>query len=345
MYEKTVFLRVEEQHLARSMGSGTLDVLATPAVAALMEYAASSLAGELLDNAALTTVGTQISIEHLSPTPLGAEITATAKLTEQDGRTFRFALSAADKKGEIARGTHTRVSVKAQGFQEKADRKFNRYQYVLFDLDGTVSRSAEGIRASLEHAIKQMEVPMPDLSDYTQYIGPPLIDTFKNLVGLDNERAEVGSRLYRSYYSKRGIYLNHAYDGVEDVLLQLKDRGCKLAICTSKYEPFAKGIIDALELTDYFDAVCGSNAEGTRKDKCDIIPYAVETLGGDFERDRGKTVMLGDTFYDTRGAVLSGVDFIGVEYGYGDLEKMREEGAKVFAKTPADIPALILGDE
>lgn len=341
MYEKTVFLKVEEAQLASSMGSGSLDVLATPAVVALMEYAASSLASDILGDEALTTVGTKISVDHTSPTPVGAEITATAKLIGQDGRTFSFEVSASDQKGEIARGTHTRVSVNAVKFQEKANRKFNRYRYILFDLDGTISRSAEGIRTSLEYAINELGVPVPDLDDYTRYIGPPLIDTMKNMVGLDDERAEIGARLYRRYYSKRGIYLNHAYDGVEDMLIRLKKMGCMLAICTSKYEPFAKDIIEALELTEYFDAVCGSNEDGTLKDKCDIIPYAVETLGGDFERDKSITVMLGDTYFDVRGAVQSGVDFIGVKYGYGDIDKMIKEGAKVFAETPQDIPALI----
>lgn len=106
------------------MGSGSLAVLATPAVVALMEQAAASLADELLADPALTTVGTMIAIEHTSPTPLGAEITATAALTGQDGRAFHFAVSASDQKGEIARGTHSRVSVKAEKFQAKADGKF-----------------------------------------------------------------------------------------------------------------------------------------------------------------------------------------------------------------------------
>ena len=337
MTEKTVFLKVEEENLACSMGSGSLRVLATPAVVALMEYAASSLASDILQNSELTTVGTQISIEHTSPTPIAAEVTATARLVEEDGRVFRFEVSASDKKGEIARGTHTRVSVKAEKFQAKADAKFNKYRYVLFDLDGTISQSAEGIRASLEHAINELEADMPDLNDYTLYIGPPLIDTFKTLVGLDDERAEIGSELYRSYYQKRGKLLNRAYDGVEDLLKLLKNSGFKLAVCTSKYEPFAQEIIEILGLNEYFDAVCGSNIDGSRKDKCDLIPYAVEQLGGDFERDRKKTVMLGDTYFDARGAKQCGVDFIGIAYGYGTVEAMKAEGASVFVDSPSKI--------
>lgn len=127
MAENTISktIKVEEENLACAMGSGSLMVLATPAVVALMENAAAELAHKVLNNDELTTVGTMISIEHTSPTPIGAEVTATAVLTENDGRIFKFEVFANDKKGEIARGTHTRVSVKAEKFQMKADSKFD----------------------------------------------------------------------------------------------------------------------------------------------------------------------------------------------------------------------------
>ena len=121
----TKTIKVEEENLACAMGSGSLMVLATPAVVALMENAAAELAQIELDNEELTTVGTMISIEHTSPTPMGAEVSATATLTKTDGRMFYFDVVANDKKGEIAKGTHTRVSVKAEKFQMKADEKFN----------------------------------------------------------------------------------------------------------------------------------------------------------------------------------------------------------------------------
>ncbi|MBR1483632.1 MAG: dihydrolipoamide acyltransferase [Ruminococcus sp.] len=117
-------LTVTEAQLACAMGSGSLRVLATPAVVALMENAAAALADEILADCSLTTVGTAIAIEHTSPTPLGADITATATLTAQEGRLFHFDVTASDAKGEIAKGTHTRVSVKAEKFQEKANGKF-----------------------------------------------------------------------------------------------------------------------------------------------------------------------------------------------------------------------------
>ena len=216
-----------------------------------------------------------------------------------------------------------------------------KYKYLLFDLDGTVSESAEGIRASLEYAINTLGAPMPDLSDYTRYVGPPLIDTFLNLVGLDPETAKRGAQLYRDYYNEKGKFLNRVYKGIPELLGRLREEDVKMCICSSKYELFAEEIIGILGLSGDFDAVCGSNIDGSRKDKKDLIPYAVACLGGDFERDRERTVMLGDTWYDAKGAKLCGVDFIGVRYGYGKTADMEEQGAKLFADTPGELYELL----
>jgi predicted thioesterase len=116
---------VKKEDLASYVGSGTLDVLATPSVIAFMEGAAAELAQKTLNSSELTTVGTAINIEHFSPTPLGAEVVIEASLVKTDGRFYEFDVSARDKAGEIAKGSHTRVSVKAEKFQKKADSKFD----------------------------------------------------------------------------------------------------------------------------------------------------------------------------------------------------------------------------
>lgn len=217
----------------------------------------------------------------------------------------------------------------------------SKYKFVLFDLDGTLSQSSEGIRKSLEHAITSLNKLLPDLDDYTLYIGPPLLDTFRNICGFDEESCQKGLVLYRDFYNEKGKYLNRLYDGIADVLEKLKQSGVKTAVCTSKYEKFAEEIIDILGITGYFDAICGSTFDGSRKDKKDLIPYALKSLGGSIELDRDKTVMLGDTYFDARGARLCGVDFVGVKYGYGSTDAMQNEGAEVFADTPADILSII----
>lgn len=216
-----------------------------------------------------------------------------------------------------------------------------KYKYILFDLDGTISESAGGIRKSLEHAITQLKKPLPNLDDYTLYIGPPLLDTFRNVCHFGEEDSMRGLELYRAYYNEKGKYENKLYNGIKNLLAELKKSNVKIAVCSSKYEGFAKEIVEILGVSKYFDAVCGSDFNGGRKDKKDLIPYAVKTLGGDIETDRKNTVMLGDTYFDARGARLCNVDFIGVEYGYGTTEQMISDGAEVFAKNPSDILPLL----
>jgi phosphoglycolate phosphatase len=216
-----------------------------------------------------------------------------------------------------------------------------KYKYVLFDLDGTISESASGIRTSLEHAITALGKPLPNLDDYTLYIGPPLIDTFRNLCRFSEEDSEKGVELYRDFYNTKGKYINKLYDGIKDVLAVLKENGAKVAVCSSKYEKFAEEIVEILGVSEYFDAVCGSTLDGSRKDKKDLIPYAVNSLDGDFEACKDEVVMLGDTYFDARGAKFCGVDFVGVEYGYGSKQAMQDEGAQVFAKAPIDLLTIL----
>ena len=217
-----------------------------------------------------------------------------------------------------------------------------KYKYVLFDLDGTVSASAEGIRMSLEHALDTLGVPKPDLDDYTLYIGPPLIDTFKNLCGLDDETAEKGAALYREYYDKEGKYHNKVYDGIKELVFELRKKGAKTAICTSKQKPVADGVAKLLGIEDWFDKIVGSTLDNKIKDKKDLIPYALAFLGGDIERDRADTVMIGDSRFDAVGAKLCEVDVIGVSYGYGSVDEMLRAGANAIADSPKELSELLL---
>lgn len=215
-----------------------------------------------------------------------------------------------------------------------------KYKYVLFDLDGTISQSAEGIRYSLEMVLRHYGITGVDLSDYTRYIGPPLLDTLKNLCGLPDELCDEGYELYKGFYSDKGRFMNKPYDGIIDVLTQLKKSGYKLAVCTSKLEETAETVIKELGLADYFDVLAGSNRDSTRKDKRDLIPYAVEKLGGK-HADLQYAVMLGDTWYDAKGAQECGVDFIACSYGYGSNEDMAAYNPAAWANSPEQIIEII----
>lgn len=206
-----------------------------------------------------------------------------------------------------------------------------KYDAVLFDLDGTLSASAEGIRRCIELTMEELGRPCPDLSDYSRYIGPPLNRTFSLLCGLSDGDVARALPIYRGFYDIHGTRANRLFDGVLDVLTALRDSSLKVAVCTSKNERLARDVVAYLGIEKYVDAVCGSRDDGTRKEKRDLIPYALSALG---DIPPEKAVMVGDTCFDTIGAVQCGVDFIGVLYGYGTRETMQESGARVFADTP-----------
>ncbi len=210
-----------------------------------------------------------------------------------------------------------------------------KYDIILFDLDGTISESAGGIRYSIEKTIEEVGCKNFDTSNYKLYIGPPLLDTFMNQCGLVGEKADAAVEVYRRIYDSEGKFINKPYDGIKEALAKIKASGTKLAVATSKYEKFAEEIVEYLGLSPYFDCVCGSLLDGSRKDKKDIIPYAVNRLNGDFSQ---RIVMVGDTYFDARGARLCNIDFVGVKYGYGDIDLMKKEGAVIFADTPMDLP-------
>lgn len=213
-----------------------------------------------------------------------------------------------------------------------------KYDYFLFDLDGTLVASAESVRVSLEHAMEVLRLPCPDLSDYSEYVGPPLEDTFRGMCAVPEELIPKAMELYRTYYDEAGQKHSRLFDGVTEMLTVLRERGKKLAICTSKNETVAGTVADVMGLTPYFDAICGSLLDGSRKNKADLIPYALKALGC---TDQVKAVMVGDTHFDAHGAKLAGVDFLGVTYGYGTKEGMEACGAACFADSPAEITGFL----
>lgn len=213
-----------------------------------------------------------------------------------------------------------------------------KYEYILFDLDGTLSESAPGIRKCIELTLDKLDKPHPDLSDYSKFIGPPLADTFGGLCGLDKEDTAKALVIYQDFYKIHGLTANCLYDGIEDLLIKLRKSDAKVAVCSSKQQKPADNVCEYLGITKYFDAVCGSAPDGSRKEKEEVIPYTVEVLGG---KITDKVVMIGDTKFDAKGARLNNVDFIGVHYGYGTEETMMAEGAKVFANDAKELESLL----
>jgi len=214
-----------------------------------------------------------------------------------------------------------------------------KYDYVLFDLDGTLTASAPGIRRCIELTMEKMGKKVPDLSDYSRYIGPPLIRTFARVCGLDEVDCKKALGIYLELYDTEGEPRNSLFEGTREMLVKLRENGAKVAVCTSKNEVSASNVCKFLGITDILDALCGSDHSTVRREKEDIIPYAMNTLGA---KSGDRVVMIGDTDFDVKGAVLNSVDFIGVTYGYGKKEDMINAGARIFADSAEELCNLLL---
>lgn len=208
------------------------------------------------------------------------------------------------------------------------------YQYVLFDLDGTLTDPGLGITNSVMVALRKFDINVTDRTQLYPFIGPPLRDSFRTYYGFSDEQCERAVRYYREYFKKSGMYENEVYDGIYELLTRLKASGRSLVVATSKPEVFALEILRHFDLYRYFDLVAGATLNDVRNQKADIIKYALETLN---ITDKTSAIMIGDRKHDIIGAQENGLDTIGVLYGYGTCDELKNAGATYTADTPADI--------
>lgn len=216
----------------------------------------------------------------------------------------------------------------------------NNYKYILFDLDGTLTDPAEGITNSVAYALNKFGITVEDKTELNKFIGPPLLDSFMEYYGFSEEKAQTAIDYYREYFRVTGIYENRVYDGVTKMLDALLSSGRKLILATSKPEPFAREILRHFNLEKYFVYAAGSNFDGTRCAKAEVIEYALESAGVD---DKSQAVMVGDRKHDIIGAQKTGLDSIGVLFGYGSREELEAAGASYIAETVEDITKLVIG--
>lgn len=217
------------------------------------------------------------------------------------------------------------------------------YKYILFDLDGTLTDPKEGITKSVAYALKSYGIEVKDLDSLCKFIGPPLKDSFVNFYGFSDAQGAEAVEKYREYFRPYGVYENKVYDGVDELLRELKACGKIIILATSKPTVFAKVILEHFDLMKYFDVVCGSELDGSRVKKGDVVAYALEQAGelerqaGELERakeiDKSLAVMIGDREHDILGAKENGLDSIGVLYGYGDRAEHEAAGADYIVET------------
>ncbi len=209
-----------------------------------------------------------------------------------------------------------------------------KYDTVFFDLDGTLTESGPGIIRSFLYAFEKMGLPMNQDLDINTIIGPPLGGSFKAF-GIPEDRVDEAIRTYRERYFTIGKYENTPYTGIEDFLKRLKDDGYCLCVATSKPEVQAKDILEHFHLNHYFDEIAGASLDGVRGTKKAVLLYLLAKTGN------RRAVMVGDTEFDIIGAHQTGMDGLGVSWGYGTRESMEEAGADGIADTMDELYRMI----
>ena len=212
-------------------------------------------------------------------------------------------------------------------------------KHILFDLDGTIIDPKIGITSSVAYALEKFNIPVENLDSLCKFIGPPLKDSFIDFYNFTDEDAEKAILYYRERFQEKGIYENFLYENFESLLINLKKHGSKLFIATSKPTIFAEEILRHFNLIDYFDFIGGSNLDGTRSNKADVISYV---LNENSITDLSSVIMIGDRKHDIIGAKKVGIQSIGVLYGYGSYDELISNGADYIVKNLDELSSLLL---
>lgn len=205
---------------------------------------------------------------------------------------------------------------------------------ILFDLDGTVTDSGEGIINCASLALLHFGLPVPDRTAMRVFVGPPLYDTFRDF-GVPEDRLQEAVDVYRSRYLTVGKFENFPYPGIAEMLNTLQKHGHELYIATSKPEGLAIEILEHFGLSGYFCRICGATLDRSRLKKAEVITYLLDQVGGTAD------FMVGDTVLDILGAAQLGIPAIGVSWGYGSVDDMKRAGAHAIADTPAQLLTLL----
>lgn len=206
--------------------------------------------------------------------------------------------------------------------------------WVFLDLDGTLTDAAPGITRSIAHALTEMGLPVPDEAALRACIGPALQETFPQFGVEDVDRAIA---LYRERYTTVGLYENAVYEGVPDKMEALRAMGYRLALATAKPIAYARKITAHFGLAPLMAAEFGSELDGRRTDKRDLLAYALKETGA----DPARSFMLGDRMHDARGALANGIAPLGALWGFGSYDELTGAGCVAIGSTPGDIPHLV----
>lgn len=209
---------------------------------------------------------------------------------------------------------------------------------VAFDLDGTLVDPKEGIVACFEYALERLDVESPDHESLAKFIGPSLPTAFRTLLGTDDRQlVDKAVSIYRERFAVSGIFENNVYPGIAEALDALRASGLPLYVATSKPTNYARKILTQCGIATYFKQIYGSEMDGTRADKDELIAHLLK-----HERLKGEQLfVVGDRKHDVAGAHAHGARAIGVLWGYGTFEELDEAGADLYCRTPGDLPGLL----
>lgn len=207
------------------------------------------------------------------------------------------------------------------------------YQNVLFDLDGTLTDPREGITRSIQFGLSKMGIDEPDLSKLEHFIGPPLLQAFMATYGFDEAKAWEAMGYYRERFAVTGLYENEVFDGVTPLLEELVGQGRQLFIATSKPQIYAREIARHFDFAKHFKVIYGSELDGTRTNKVELIRYLMAEQG----LDPAHTLMIGDRKHDLIGARDNGMDAAAVGYGFGSFEELNAFAPKYHFETLAEL--------
>ena len=206
-----------------------------------------------------------------------------------------------------------------------------RYDTVLFDLDGTLTDSADGIINTILYTLDKYGITPPREELY-RFIGPPLYMCFETYLGEGNWEEPV--RIYRERYGVTGLFESTVYNGIPEMLEEIKTAKMTVALSTSKPEDYSVRILEHFDLLKYFDVTAGAKRDGTLQEKADVIETALSRIPN---ADRSKTVIVGDRLYDMEGADLCKIGKIGVLWGFGSYDELAQYNPLLIAKEPRDV--------
>ncbi|MBR2024282.1 MAG: HAD family hydrolase [Clostridia bacterium] len=215
-----------------------------------------------------------------------------------------------------------------------------KYTTILFDLDGTLTDPGEGIVNSVSYALAKYGIEVKDKKSLYKFIGPPLLVSFSTYYGFDEEKSREAISFYREYYKDKGINECRLFDGIKDLLELIKKSGYKIALATSKPEVFAHRVLENYDIHHFFDFIGGATIdEKTRYTKEHVIEYVLSNIE---EKNREKILMIGDRNFDINGAKAYGLDSMGVTFGYGSYEELKDANADYIVNSPKEIQKILI---